>query len=62
MSISPAVQDAAIGWLVELSSGEADAGQHQAFARWLAADARHAAAWRTLGQAVERRNRPSAGA
>lgn len=53
MSMPPAVQDAAIGWLVELSSGEADPGQHQAFARWLAADARHAAAWRTLGQAVE---------
>ena len=53
MSMSPAVQDAAIGWLVELSSGEADAGQRQAFERWLVADARHAAAWRTLGQAVE---------
>lgn len=53
MSMSPAVQDAAIGWLVELSSGEADAGQRQAFERWLAADARHAAAWRTLGQAVQ---------
>ena len=53
MSMSAAVQDAAIGWLVELSSGEADAAQHQAFARWLAADARHAAAWHTLGQAVE---------
>ena len=37
MSMSAAVQDAAIGWLVELSSGEADAAQHQAFARWLAA-------------------------
>jgi transmembrane sensor len=53
MSMSPSVQDAAIGWLVELSSGEADAGQQQAFERWLAADARHAAAWRTLGLAVE---------
>ncbi|APA68690.1 FecR family protein [Janthinobacterium sp. 1_2014MBL_MicDiv] len=50
---APSVQDAAIGWLVELSSGEADAGQRQAFARWLAADARHAAAWQILGQAVE---------
>ena len=62
MSISPAVQDAAIGWLVELSSGEADAGQQQAFARWLAADARHAAAWRALGQAVERSVGPLQGA
>lgn len=53
MSVASSVQDAAIGWLVELSSGEADEGQRQAFARWLAADARHAAAWRTLGQAVE---------
>ncbi|MGX9697923.1 FecR family protein [Janthinobacterium lividum] len=53
MSTSPAVQDAAIGWLVELSSGEADEGQRQAFIRWLAADARHAAAWHTLGRAVE---------
>nr|WP_314633174.1 DUF4880 domain-containing protein [uncultured Janthinobacterium sp.] len=59
---SPSVQDAAIGWLVELSSGEADAGQHQAFARWLAADARHAAAWRTLGQAVEHSVGPLQGA
>lgn len=58
----PSVQDAAIGWLVELSSGEADADQHQAFARWLAADARHAAAWRTLGQAVERSVGPLQGA
>lgn len=53
MSMSPAVRDAAIGWLVELSSGEADEGQRQAFIRWLAADARHAAAWHTLGRAVE---------
>ncbi|WP_409026485.1 FecR domain-containing protein [Janthinobacterium sp. SUN098] len=53
MSVATSVQDAAIGWLVELSSGEADEGQRQAFARWLAADARHPAAWRMLGQAVE---------
>lgn len=53
MSISAAIQDEAIGWLVELRSGETGEDQRRAFARWLAADARHQAAWQRLGQALE---------
>lgn len=51
--MSPSVQNDAIAWLVELRSGETCPSQRQAFARWLAADARHASAWQELGQAVE---------
>ena len=39
---------AAVDWQVRLSSGSASAGEREAFARWLAADARHAAAWQRV--------------
>lgn len=39
---------AAVDWQVCLSSGSASAGEREAFARWLAADARHAAAWQRV--------------
>ena len=42
----------AIEWLVRLRSGEADAAQWEAFARWQAKDSRHAAAVRRLEQAL----------
>ena len=47
------LQDEAIGWLVELRSGETSESQKRDFARWLAADARHQSAWQRLGQAVD---------
>ncbi len=43
---------AAIGWMVELRSGEATAAEHQAFAAWLAADPAHREAWQRLAGAV----------
>lgn len=39
---------AAVDWQVRLTSGSASAGEREAFARWLAADARHAAAWQRV--------------
>jgi transmembrane sensor len=39
---------AAVDWQVRLTSGSAGAGEHEAFARWLAADAHHQAAWQRV--------------
>lgn len=40
--------EAAIGWMVELSSGATSERQRRAFEAWLAADQRHAEAWARL--------------
>lgn len=53
MSIAATIENEAIEWLVELRSGESGAAQRQDFACWLAADARHQAAWQRLGQALD---------
>ncbi|NMG66123.1 DUF4880 domain-containing protein [Azoarcus indigens] len=42
------IAEAAIDWLVRLDSGTAGADDHAAFARWLHADPRHEAVWRTI--------------
>jgi len=47
-----AASEAAVGWLVELRSGQASAATHQAFQAWLAADPCHEAAWLRLGRAL----------
>lgn len=39
---------AAVDWQVRLTSGSATAGDREDFARWLVADARHAAAWQRV--------------
>ena len=39
---------AAVDWQVRLTSGSASEGDREALARWLAADARHAAAWQRV--------------
>lgn len=39
---------AAVDWQVRLTSGSAGAHEHEDFARWLAADARHQAAWQRV--------------
>ncbi|MES2612845.1 MAG: FecR domain-containing protein [Pseudomonadota bacterium] len=39
---------AAVDWQVRLTSGSAAADEHEAFARWLAADACHQAAWQRV--------------
>lgn len=39
---------AAVDWQVRLTSGSATAGDREDFARWLSADARHAAAWQRV--------------
>lgn len=39
---------AAVDWQVRLTSGSAHAHEHADFARWLAADARHQAAWQRV--------------
>ena len=39
---------AAVDWQVRLTSGSACAGEREDFARWLSADARHAAAWQRV--------------
>lgn len=46
-------QGAAIGWLVELRSGESTAADHEAFAAWLNAHPAHGEAWRRLTGAVD---------
>ncbi|ENO89629.1 transmembrane sensor [Thauera linaloolentis 47Lol = DSM 12138] len=51
--LPPAVLDAAIGWLVKLQSGTADAALHAACQRWRAADPVHEQAWRQLQWAEE---------
>jgi transmembrane sensor len=39
---------AAVDWQVRLTSGSVATGEREDFARWLAADARHAAAWQRV--------------
>ncbi|MBD8474713.1 FecR domain-containing protein [Pseudomonas sp. CFBP 8770] len=46
--VSPQILDAAIDWSLKISFNTADAATHDAFQRWLAADARHALAWQRL--------------
>ena len=51
--LSPAqAKDAAVDWWVELGSGEIAPDTRLAFARWLAADPRHAQAWAGLQASV----------
>lgn len=47
-----AATEAAVGWLVELRSGQATAATRQAFQAWLAAEPSHQAAWDKLGRAL----------
>lgn len=51
--LPPAVLDAAIGWLVKLQSGTADAALHDACRCWRASDPLHEQAWRQLQWAEE---------
>lgn len=51
--MADAVTDAAIGWLVQLRSGEATAADRAAFDAWLARDARHRQAWERLAGPVD---------
>lgn len=44
-----AIVDAAIRWVVRLDHNRPDAVTREAFARWLAADPRHAEAWQRVG-------------
>ncbi|MGY2051060.1 DUF4880 domain-containing protein, partial [Methylobacterium sp. JK268] len=44
--------DAAIGWMVELSSGAVTDQQRRAFERWIGADPRHEAAWLQLQEGL----------
>ena len=48
----PDATEVAVEWWVTLRSGAVDHDAHQAFARWLAADARHAQAWAGLQASV----------
>lgn len=48
-AVAARVLDAAIAWQLCLDSGAATAGERQAFAAWLAADAEHARVWQQLG-------------
>ena len=50
--VSASVLDAAIAWQLSLDSGSAQ--EHEAFARWHAADEEHARAWRQLGMLDQR--------
>jgi transmembrane sensor len=54
-----AATEEAIDWLVRLDSGHVDDGDHQAFARWLAAAPAHAAAWATLRERLSQRIAPA---
>lgn len=47
--VSARVLDAAIAWQLCLDSGDDDAMERQAFAKWLASDDEHARAWHQLG-------------
>lgn len=47
------IAEAAIDWLVRLDSGSVVPEEQAAFARWLRADPRHEAAWRTIGGLFE---------
>ncbi|QBZ92253.1 FecR family protein [Pseudomonas viciae] len=50
--VSASVLDAAIAWQLSLDSGSPQ--EHEAFARWHAADEEHARAWRQLGMLDQR--------
>lgn len=49
----PAVVEAAVDWMVLLSSGEAAEADRVRFEAWLQADPRHAAAWEAVAGAVK---------
>lgn len=52
-TISQAVMDAAIDWMVLFRSGEAGEAEQQRFAGWLAADGQHANAWSRVSGALD---------
>ncbi|MDR6713684.1 transmembrane sensor [Pseudomonas hunanensis] len=59
MAIQPSfrVMEQAAEWYAELRCGDADAAEHAACRRWLAADPAHRAAWESV-QAISRRFEP----
>ncbi|MDQ7970596.1 MAG: DUF4880 domain-containing protein [Oxalicibacterium faecigallinarum] len=52
-SISPAILDEAVGWLMRFQSGEVDAALQQDFDCWLKADALHLAAWKKAEEVMQ---------